>query len=95
MKVILEAGWIIDQHSFLEILEVAGITQVQNDVVRKNADSKLKDVVAMKHNLDWKKLLVSVQTGKDLARMLHLEFPKPIIINERDDFLPGLFKVKF
>jgi hypothetical protein len=45
-------------------------------VTERNANATFKDLIIMKKDLEWKKSLVSVQTGKDLAHLLRLEIPK-------------------
>ena len=45
-------------------------------VIDRNAKATFKDLIIMKKDLEWKKALVSVQTGKDLAHLLKLEMPK-------------------
>jgi hypothetical protein len=45
-------------------------------VTERNANATFKDLIIMKKDLEWKKALVSVQTGKDLAHLLRLEMPK-------------------
>lgn len=45
-------------------------------VTERNSNATFKDLIIMKKDLEWKKALVSVQTGKDLAHLLRLEMPK-------------------
>jgi hypothetical protein len=52
-------------------------------VIDRNANATFKDLIIMKKDLEWKKSLVSVQTGKDLAHLLKLEMPKSSVDSKK------------
>ena len=60
-------------------------------VTERNANATFKDLIIMKKDLEWKKSLVSVQTGKDLAHLLRLEMPKSRVESKKGI---GLSKMK-
>ncbi len=73
MLLVIDGGWIIDQHSLKKIFNISGITEVQEKVAKRNATANLKDLLAMKNDMEWKKSLAIVQTATELAKMLGID----------------------
>lgn len=73
MQLVIDGGWIIDQYSLKEIFNLSGITEVQEKVRKRNATANLRDLLAMKNDVEWKKSLAVVQSAKDLSKMLGIE----------------------
>ena len=70
LQLVIDAGWVIDKNSLLEIFKLTGIQEVQDKVEYKHATATVGDILKVKNDIEWKKSLAVVQSAKDLAKML-------------------------